>query len=154
LTRDTYIFLAFTLLFIGVNIYFLADGTLRLDWTGFGIIVAAGLTLALYSFLYKDNPLFKFAEHIFVGVAAAYVFGQYWYPTIYGEIVAKFAALASEEAETQGSTWWTRPYARYWRRRVSTPSSRPWLASVTGTVIATASPTSTLWPVSAPSATK
>ena len=106
MTRDTYLFLAFTLLFIGVNIYFLADGTLRLDWTGFGVIVAAGLTLALYSFLYKDNPLFKFAEHVFVGVAAAYVFGQYWYPTIYGEIVAKFAALASEEVETQGSTWW------------------------------------------------
>ena len=106
MTRDTYLFLAFTLLFVVVNILFLADGRLKLDWSGFGTIVAAGLTLALYSFLYKDNPLFKFAEHLFVGVAAAYVFGQYWYPTIHGEIFAKFADLASEEGATQGSTWW------------------------------------------------
>ncbi len=34
---------------------------------------AAFLTLAVFSFLYKDNPFYKFAEHLFVGVAAGYV---------------------------------------------------------------------------------
>lgn len=34
--------------------------------------VAAILTLAIFTFLYKDNPLFKFAEHLFVGVATGY----------------------------------------------------------------------------------
>lgn len=29
-------------------------------------------TLMIFSFLYKDNPLYKFAEHLFVGVSAAY----------------------------------------------------------------------------------
>ncbi len=37
-----------------------------------GIWVAALLTLAIFSFLYKDNPFYKLAEAIFVGVSAAY----------------------------------------------------------------------------------
>lgn len=37
-----------------------------------GIWIAAGLTLAILSFLYKDNPLYKFAEHLYVGVSAGY----------------------------------------------------------------------------------
>jgi hypothetical protein len=35
-------------------------------------IVAAILTLAIFSYLYRDNPLYKFAEHLFVGVGAGY----------------------------------------------------------------------------------
>ncbi|HTM58266.1 MAG TPA: hypothetical protein VL123_07610 [Candidatus Udaeobacter sp.] len=38
----------------------------------FGIWVAALLTLCIFSFLYRDNPLYKFAEHLFVGVSAGY----------------------------------------------------------------------------------
>ncbi len=38
-----------------------------------GIWIAAALTLCVYSFLYKDNPFFKFAEHLFVGVSAGYL---------------------------------------------------------------------------------
>ena len=34
-----------------------------------GIWVGIGLTLCIYSFLYKDNPFFRFAEHLFVGVS-------------------------------------------------------------------------------------
>ncbi len=30
------------------------------------------LTLMIFSFLYKDNPFYKFAEHLFVGVSAGY----------------------------------------------------------------------------------
>lgn len=37
-----------------------------------GIWIAALLTLCILSFLYKDNPFYKFAEHLFVGVSAAY----------------------------------------------------------------------------------
>lgn len=37
-----------------------------------GVWVAALLTLCIFSFLYKDNPLYKFAEHLFVGVSAGY----------------------------------------------------------------------------------
>jgi hypothetical protein len=44
-----------------------------------GIWIAALLTLAIYSFLYKDNPIYKVAEHIFVGVSAGYWAVMLWY---------------------------------------------------------------------------
>src|ERR687887_329131 len=37
-----------------------------------GAWVASGLTLFIFSFLYKDNPLFKLAEHLYVGVSVGY----------------------------------------------------------------------------------
>ena len=37
-----------------------------------GIWVAAFFTLSIFSFLYKDNPFYKFAEQVFVGLSAAY----------------------------------------------------------------------------------
>jgi hypothetical protein len=40
--------------------------------TDIGIWIAALLSLCAFSFLYKDNPLYKFAEHLFVGVSAGY----------------------------------------------------------------------------------
>jgi hypothetical protein len=43
-----------------------------------GIWIAALLTLCILSFLYKDNPFYKFAEHLFVGVSAAY-WAVYYY---------------------------------------------------------------------------
>jgi len=39
-----------------------------------GAWIAAFLTLAIFSFLYKDNPIYKFAEHLFIGVSAGYGF--------------------------------------------------------------------------------
>ena len=104
MNRDSILFLALLLFFAVANAYLFAAGTLSPDWTGFGIIVAAGLTLALYSFLYRDNPFFKLAEHIFVGVAAGYVFGQTWYPTIYGEVIDKLSGLG-EAGAWEGKAW-------------------------------------------------
>lgn len=37
-----------------------------------GINLAAFLTLGIFSFLYKDNPVYKACEALFVGVSAAY----------------------------------------------------------------------------------
>jgi hypothetical protein len=37
-----------------------------------GYWVAAILTISIYSFLFKDNPLYKFAESLFVGIGAGY----------------------------------------------------------------------------------
>ena len=34
--------------------------------------IAALLTLGIFSFLYRDNPIYKFCEHLFVGVSAGY----------------------------------------------------------------------------------
>jgi len=38
----------------------------------FELWIGALLTLMIFSFLYRDNPFYKFAEHLFVGVSAAY----------------------------------------------------------------------------------
>jgi hypothetical protein len=46
--------------------------------TSFGVWLAAFFTLAIYSFLYGDNPVFKFSEHLFVGLAAAHVAVMGW----------------------------------------------------------------------------
>lgn len=37
-----------------------------------GIWIAAFLTLCIFSFLYRDNPFYRFAEHLFVGVSVGY----------------------------------------------------------------------------------
>ncbi|MDZ4723852.1 MAG: hypothetical protein SGI97_08110 [candidate division Zixibacteria bacterium] len=43
----------------------------------FQIWVMAFFTLAIFSFLYADNPVFKFAEHIFAGITAGYYVALY-----------------------------------------------------------------------------
>jgi len=52
----------------------------------FLITFAAFLTLAIFSFLYKDNPYYKFAEHLFVGVSAAYWMCVGFWSTIVGNL--------------------------------------------------------------------
>ncbi len=42
------------------------------------IWVAAFFTLAIFSFLYKDNPFYRLAEHIFAGMSAGYYIGLIW----------------------------------------------------------------------------
>lgn len=51
--------------------------------------VGAFLTLALLSFLYKDNPVYKLAEHIFVGVSAGYFVALYFYQQIIDDMIKK-----------------------------------------------------------------
>jgi hypothetical protein len=38
-----------------------------------GTLIAVFLTLCIFSFLYKDNPFYKFAEHLLVGISVGYV---------------------------------------------------------------------------------
>jgi len=59
-------------------------------------MVAAGITIALYSFLYKDNPLFKMAEHFYVGIAAAYTLTLVWYDNILRDVVIGLSDLADK----------------------------------------------------------
>ena len=44
----------------------------------FQIWLMAFVTLALFSFMYKDNPCYKIAEHIFAGLTAGYQVGLIW----------------------------------------------------------------------------
>ncbi|MFQ6612489.1 MAG: hypothetical protein ACE5D2_05245 [Fidelibacterota bacterium] len=62
----------------------------------FGGWVAAFLTLAIFSYLYKDNPFYKIAEHIFVGVSAGYWTSMYFWtqiqPNLFGRLWPKLEA--------------------------------------------------------------
>lgn len=44
--------------------------------------VAAGLTLFMFSFLYKDNPFFKFGEHLYVGTSMGYTIVRTYYDVV------------------------------------------------------------------------
>jgi len=44
--------------------------------------IVVALTLFILSFLYRDNPLYKLAEHLFVGVSAGYYVAQAYQETI------------------------------------------------------------------------
>lgn len=53
-----------------------------------GVWLAAGFTLAIYSFLYKDNPLYKLAEHIYVGVSTGYLICIAYWEVINKKVIA------------------------------------------------------------------
>ena len=52
------------------------------------------LTLSIFSYLYGDNPFYKAAEHIFVGVSAGYVFTiTFWdtiWPNLFGRLFPEY----------------------------------------------------------------
>lgn len=49
----------------------------------FAITLAAFFTIGLYSLLYRENRLYRFVEHIFVGLAAGYSMYQIWSEVLY-----------------------------------------------------------------------
>lgn len=44
--------------------------------------IAAVLTLAIFSFLYRENPFYRVAEHLFVGMSAGYGLARIWNSTL------------------------------------------------------------------------
>jgi len=48
-------------------------------WMTLGAWVAVGLTIFIFSFLYKDNPFFKIAEHLYLGAGMGWWFQVYLY---------------------------------------------------------------------------
>ncbi len=53
--------------------------------------IAAILTLFIFTFLYKDNPLYRFAEHLLVGVSAGYYLAIYWHNGVKPNIIDHLA---------------------------------------------------------------
>lgn len=52
-----------------------------------GIWIAAILTFMIFSFLYKDNPVFKLGEHIFLGFAVGYGWCIYYWNDIFPQAI-------------------------------------------------------------------
>ena len=59
--------------------------------------VAAALTLSILSFLYKDNPAFKIAEHLFIGIASGYVVAVEFHTVFMPNLWTPM---------TSGNDWW------------------------------------------------
>ena len=49
------------------------DGQRTKKTMNISTLIAVFLTLCIFSFLYKDNPFYKFAEHLLVGISVGYV---------------------------------------------------------------------------------
>ena len=62
-----------------------------------GAWVATGLSLFMYSFLYKDNPFFKLGEHIYVGVSVGYGLTITYYEVMVKKLYVPMV---------QQSDWW------------------------------------------------
>lgn len=56
--------------------------------TDFWVLVASVLTLGIFSFLYKDNPFYRFCEHLFVGVTNGYAITFYWHRVLVPSLVS------------------------------------------------------------------
>lgn len=82
------------ILFIIANLFLILSGKIVISFNGFGIILASGLTLAMYSFLYKDTPIFKIAENLYVGVSLGYTIVITWYnflkPDLFDPLIFPF----------------------------------------------------------------
>jgi hypothetical protein len=72
------------------------SATVTLLWTTLGAL----LTVATFSFLYRDNPIYKVAEHLVVGVGAGYFLVLLVYTTLKPKL---FDALA------EGHLWYIIP---------------------------------------------
>jgi hypothetical protein len=55
--------------------------------TSISVWIAALLTLGIFSFLYRDNPVYKFCEHLFVGVSAGYWVILTWNATLWPNLL-------------------------------------------------------------------
>jgi hypothetical protein len=62
-----------------------------------GTVLSFGLTLIVFSFIFGDNLLFRFAIHVFVGVAAGYAAVMTWYNVLLPEIVVPIIGGSQSE---------------------------------------------------------
>jgi len=64
-----------------------------------GTIIAAILTFMVWSYLLGDNPAFRIAEHLFVGIAVGYAVVVAWFnvvqPALFGAVAPQSPALAA-----------------------------------------------------------
>lgn len=76
-----------------------------------GIWIAAILTLAIYSFLYKDNPIYRFAESLLVGLSVGFLLVTTFETTIIPKAIKPVASgftevFISGELGRIGSFFW------------------------------------------------
>jgi hypothetical protein len=79
-------------------------------------------TLAIFSLLYKENPVYRFFEHLFIGVATGYTLAQTWTDILKPKLWV--GLVGDPAAGDAGGRWWMAVaamiglmyYAIYFRR--------------------------------------
>ena len=98
------------------DVFYLREGMNPLKWLAYllypgpgtgidevlGRWAAALLTVAIFSFLFSDNPFFKLAEHVFIGVGTGYQIARYFNDSIYDKA---YKPLFDPPAGT-APDWW------------------------------------------------
>jgi len=74
--------LVFIVIAIGIAIFAVLAAT-----RGFAVTLGAFFTIGIFSFLYKDNPYYKFSEAVFVGISAGYWFVSLFWQNMYSKLV-------------------------------------------------------------------
>jgi len=100
-TRDIIALSVISTLFAAANAWLLISGRIEADASGVGIIVAAGITLIMYSLLYKDNPLFKAVENLYVGVGLGYTVVIGWFHFLKPDVLDALVKPAIESLSRQ-----------------------------------------------------
>ncbi|MGQ9663905.1 MAG: hypothetical protein ACUVQ3_01575 [bacterium] len=49
--------------------------------------ISSLLTLCIFSFIFRDNPFYRFAEHLFVGTSAGYLIALSYHNVVYPNLV-------------------------------------------------------------------
>ncbi|HNY11482.1 MAG TPA: hypothetical protein PKK26_07840 [Candidatus Wallbacteria bacterium] len=81
---------------LGINFVSITDPKGGYSGEGIGIWIAAILTIGIYSFLYKDNFLYKFAEYLFVGVSAGYLTAVSYHQSLVPSLIAPLQTLSRD----------------------------------------------------------
>jgi hypothetical protein len=63
---------------------------------GLAMTIAAFFTLGIFSFLYTDNPFYKFCEAVFVGISAGYWFVSLYYQNLLAKLIDNLVASPVE----------------------------------------------------------
>ena len=66
-------------------------------------------TLSIFSFLYKDNPFYKAAEHLFVGISAGYMAVLYFWQQVQPNLFARLwpSRISVDDGSILYSIWYT-----------------------------------------------
>ena len=84
-----------------------------------GILVSIFLTMSILSFLYDDNPIYKFAEHLFMGVGIGVGTVETYYGVFYPKLI-----------NANGMCQTVMRHPRCWRRIKRLRHYGPWRGSV------------------------
>ena len=76
-----------------------------------GAWISVLFTLSILSYLYKDNPFYKSAEHIFVGASAGYWAVTYFWTQVHPYLFGRlWPASQIEKSDSFLHTLWYFPY--------------------------------------------